>query len=196
MVVRLQVWLLLGADVTRRILSHPCPSFLLRKTDHGGGSGSRSPSENHKLQLERQEVILRVRDLPDCRNFLSTAARSIRNIQTCYLCWTNHRRSQSSIIAAGVVTLSSFSTAHLSHSFLPLATSTVGSDKALEHEKLTCWNRNTNSILRRVFEELYELVGQPVINKLRELGIPERARIWWCSTSVFGSLPLHAMGLN
>ncbi|KAI0248460.1 CHAT domain-containing protein [Lactifluus subvellereus] len=48
--------------------------------------------------------------------------------------------------------------------------------------------------LHSVLKKLYELVGQPVINKLRELNIPEQSRVWWCPTSVFCSLPLHAMG--
>ncbi|KAI0252023.1 hypothetical protein BJV78DRAFT_1311041, partial [Lactifluus subvellereus] len=48
--------------------------------------------------------------------------------------------------------------------------------------------------LRSVLEELYELVGQPVIDRLRELNIPEQSRVWWCPTSVFCSLPLHPMG--
>jgi CHAT domain-containing protein len=33
-----------------------------------------------------------------------------------------------------------------------------------------------------------------VIKRLRVLGVPEQSRIWWCPTSVFCSLPLHAMG--
>jgi CHAT domain-containing protein len=45
-----------------------------------------------------------------------------------------------------------------------------------------------------VLKGLYELVGEPVIKKLRMLGVPEQSRIWWCPTSVFCSLPLHAMG--
>jgi tetratricopeptide (TPR) repeat protein len=48
--------------------------------------------------------------------------------------------------------------------------------------------------LGTVLLELYQLVGKPVIQRLRELGIPEQSRIWWCPTSVFCSLPLHAMG--
>ncbi|KAI0253267.1 CHAT domain-containing protein [Lactifluus subvellereus] len=48
--------------------------------------------------------------------------------------------------------------------------------------------------LRYVLEGLYDFVGQPVIDKLHELNIPEQSRIWWCPTSVFCSLPLHAMG--
>ncbi|KAI0294720.1 CHAT domain-containing protein [Multifurca ochricompacta] len=48
--------------------------------------------------------------------------------------------------------------------------------------------------LRSVLEGLYNLIGEPVIDKLRTLGVPEQSRIWWCPTSVFCSLPLHAMG--
>jgi hypothetical protein len=45
-----------------------------------------------------------------------------------------------------------------------------------------------------VLKGLYELIGEPVIKRLRVLGVPEQSRIWWCPTSVFCSLPLHAMG--
>lgn len=48
--------------------------------------------------------------------------------------------------------------------------------------------------LSSVLVDLYELVGRPVIERLNELGVPEQSRIWWCPTSVFGHLPLHAMG--
>ncbi|KAN0141183.1 CHAT domain containing protein [Lactarius tabidus] len=48
--------------------------------------------------------------------------------------------------------------------------------------------------LASVLEELYELVGKPVIERLRMLQVKEKSRIWWCPTSVFCSLPLHAMG--
>ncbi|KAI9452952.1 CHAT domain-containing protein [Lactarius psammicola] len=45
-----------------------------------------------------------------------------------------------------------------------------------------------------VLADLYKLVGKPVIDRLQELNIPEQSRIWWCPTSAFFSLPLHAMG--
>jgi hypothetical protein len=53
---------------------------------------------------------------------------------------------------------------------------------------------NYNDALASVLAELYTLVGQPVINRLRQLQVPAQSRIWWCPTSVFCSLPLHAMG--
>jgi hypothetical protein len=48
--------------------------------------------------------------------------------------------------------------------------------------------------LSGVLKELYELVGLPVVKRLSELGIAEQSRVWWCPTSVFWDLPLHAMG--
>ena len=51
-----------------------------------------------------------------------------------------------------------------------------------------------NHTLAHVLTELYDLVGKPVIERLRQLNVPEQSRVWWCPTSVFCSLPLHAMG--
>ena len=51
-----------------------------------------------------------------------------------------------------------------------------------------------NQTLASVLTGLYDLVGKPVIDRLRQLQIPDHSRIWWCPTSVFCSLPLHAMG--
>jgi CHAT domain-containing protein len=48
--------------------------------------------------------------------------------------------------------------------------------------------------LASVLSDLYELVGKPVIERLRALKVPEKSRIWWCPTGAFCSLPLHAMG--
>ena len=51
-----------------------------------------------------------------------------------------------------------------------------------------------NDALASVLAELYTLIGQPVIDRLCQLQVPEQSRIWWCPTSMFFSLPLHAMG--
>jgi CHAT domain-containing protein len=48
--------------------------------------------------------------------------------------------------------------------------------------------------LASVLADLYELVGKPVIERLRQLAVPEKSRVWWCPTAAFCSLPLHAMG--
>ena len=67
-------------------------------------------------------------------------------------------------------------------------------DELVEARKRGLDSREYQDALCSVLQGLYELVGAPVIKRLRMLGVPEQSRIWWCPTSVFCSLPLHAMG--
>ncbi|KAH9012803.1 CHAT domain-containing protein [Lactarius pseudohatsudake] len=67
-------------------------------------------------------------------------------------------------------------------------------DKLVEARKHGLDSWEYQDALSSVLKGLYELVGEPVIKRLRLLGVPEQSRIWWCPTSVFCSLPLHAMG--
>jgi len=68
-------------------------------------------------------------------------------------------------------------------------------DKLLDsRNKYLLDSSHYDETLAFVLAELYKLVGKPVIDRLRQLEIPEQSRIWWCPTSVFCSLPLHAMG--
>ena len=67
-------------------------------------------------------------------------------------------------------------------------------DELVEARKHGLESVKYQDALCSVLKGLYELVGEPVIKKLRLLGVPEQSRIWWCPTSVFCSLPLHAMG--
>ena len=68
------------------------------------------------------------------------------------------------------------------------------------HEKLLAARNNSldsreyEDALDYVLEHLYDLVGRPVIERFCNLNVPEQSRVWWCPTSVFCSLPLHAMG--
>ncbi|KAH9957209.1 CHAT domain-containing protein [Russula dissimulans] len=55
-------------------------------------------------------------------------------------------------------------------------------------------SREYEDTLRSILAKLYDLVGRPVVERLNLLNVPEKSRIWWCPTSVFCSLPLHAMG--
>ncbi|KAI0255285.1 CHAT domain-containing protein [Lactifluus subvellereus] len=64
----------------------------------------------------------------------------------------------------------------------------------LTQKKYRLESRQYQRALRFILENLYELVGRPVIQELRKLNIPEQSRIWWYPTSAFCSLPLHAMG--
>ena len=67
-------------------------------------------------------------------------------------------------------------------------------DELVEARKHGLDSSKYQDALCSVLKGLYTLVGEPVIGMLRALGVPEQSRIWWCPTSVFCSLPLHAMG--
>jgi CHAT domain-containing protein len=67
-------------------------------------------------------------------------------------------------------------------------------DQLLGQRKQGLESEAYEDALRAILKDLYELVGRPVIKRLNELNIPEQSRVWWCPTSVFCSLPLHAMG--
>jgi CHAT domain-containing protein/tetratricopeptide (TPR) repeat protein len=67
-------------------------------------------------------------------------------------------------------------------------------DELVEAQKRGLDSVEYQDALCSVLKGLYELVGEPVIKRLRLLGVLEQSRIWWCPTSVFCSLPLHAMG--
>ncbi|KAI9462864.1 CHAT domain-containing protein [Lactarius psammicola] len=67
-------------------------------------------------------------------------------------------------------------------------------DKLVEARRHGLDSDEYQDALCSVLKGLYELVGEPVIKRLQELDVPEQSRIWWCPTSVFCSLPLHAMG--
>ena len=82
---------------------------------------------------------------------------------------------------------------------IPTAKTFYADANKLQDELVKARNRGLDSkeyqgALRSVLKGLYELVGERVIKRIRMLGVPEQSRIWWCPTSVFCSLPLHAMG--
>ena len=84
-------------------------------------------------------------------------------------------------------------------SLIPTSDDFYDRANGLHDTLLTARNNGLDSFeyedaLGYVLEQLYDLVGRPVIEKLRKLNIPEQSRVWWCLTSVFCSLPLRAMG--
>ncbi|KAI0301423.1 CHAT domain-containing protein [Russula brevipes] len=167
----------------------------------GGREGSqmdpfyRLVVKQRKLLKERDTLISHIRDLPGFGNFLvppsfdtlrSAASRGPVII-------INHSKWRSDILI-------------LLHDSPPSLISTPDDfyERAIRlKDRLLFARRGYGDVLgsaehahavRTVLADLYVLVGRPVIDRLRQLGIPEQSRIWWCPTSVFCFLPLHAMG--
>ncbi|KAH9162900.1 CHAT domain-containing protein [Lactarius sanguifluus] len=148
--------------------------------------------ERQRLVEERDALILKIRGQLGFEGFLK--APSFTTLRTAAshgpVILINHCKWRSGILI-------------LFHKFLPCSIPTAKDfyDRASElrdvlvaarKHGLASWEYQ--DALSSVLRGLYELVGEPVIKRLRLLGVPEQSRIWWCPTSVFCSLPLHAMG--
>ena len=162
----------------------------------GGGHEGMDPFgrlvvKQRKLVEERDRLISQIRAQPGFDTFLipplfdklhSAAADGP-------VILINHSKYRSDII--------------ILHDSIPslILTSNDFYDRAKElHDKLLSARNNDldsseyDNALGYVLKQLYDLVGRPVIERLQKLNIPEQSRVWWCPTSVFCSLPLHAMG--
>ncbi|KAH9041480.1 hypothetical protein EDB83DRAFT_2318223 [Lactarius deliciosus] len=148
--------------------------------------------ERQRLMEERNALILQIRGQLGFEGFLK--APSFTTLRTAAsrgpVILINHCKWRSDILI-------------LFHKYLPCSIPTAkdfydraselrdGLVAARKHGLDSCEYQDA---LSSVLRGLYELVGEPVIKRLRLLGVPEQSRIWWCPTSVFCSLPLHAMG--
>jgi len=161
---------------------------------HGGnGQHQRLMLQQQGLLTKRIELISQIRDLPNFKDFLkppsfdtlrSAASRGVVII-------INHCKWRSDII----IVLSNSTPLHISTSYRFFGRANELKDKLLTARRdHGLESDHYNNVLGSVLADLYELVGEPVIKKLNELRIPEQTRVWWCPTSVFGYLPLHAMG--
>ncbi|KAH9014271.1 CHAT domain-containing protein, partial [Lactarius pseudohatsudake] len=148
--------------------------------------------ELQRLLRGRQEVIRRIQALPGFDNFAKSVP--FRNLQTAAakgpIIIINHCHWRCDIL----IVLHNSPT-----SLIPTNEGFYDHINDLETRLKDASQHGLDSEqyrreLRFVLKELYKLVGRPVINRLQGLGIPEQSRIWWYPTSVFCSLPLHAMG--
>ncbi len=148
--------------------------------------------KRRKLVEERDALVSQIQGRPGLEGFLKTPSfttlRSAASRGPVIL--INHCKWRSDILI-------------LFHNSLPCSIPTTGDfydranklrDELVEARKHGLDSDKYQDALCSVLKGLYELVGKPVIKRLRVLGVPEQSRIWWCPTSVFCSLPLHAMG--
>ena len=145
-----------------------------------------------KLVEERDALILQIQGQPGLEGFLGAPSfDTLRSAASCGpVIIINNCEWRSDIII-------------IFNNSLPCSIPTIETffadanklhDELVKARKRGLDSKEYQDALRSVLKGLYELVGQPVIKRLRLLGVPEKSRFWWCPTSVFCSLPLHAMG--
>jgi tetratricopeptide (TPR) repeat protein len=170
------------------------PSHILNMDD-GGADDLRAVDPFGRLLLkqrrlleERNELISQIQLLPGLDTFLTpppfdflcSAASSGPVIIINHSIW----RSDIVILLP-----------NMSPSLIPTPANFYLRAKALKDELLDARNKHGpdsehyNQTLTHVLTALYDLIGKPVIDRLRQLNVPEQSRVWWCPTSVFCSLP-------
>ena len=173
-------------------------SFVSNCGDDGSGGEvdpdpfSHTIMKQRRLLDERTRLITQIRSLPNFENFL--VAPSFEALRTAArhgpVIIINHCRWRSDIVIL----------LHDSDpSLIPTQDNFYDCAKGLKDELLAARKKGLDlkaydDTLASILKTLYDLVGRPVLQRLKELKIPDKSRIWWCPTSVFCSLPLHAMG--
>jgi CHAT domain-containing protein len=149
--------------------------------------------KQRKLLEERDNIISQVRSLPGLQNFLMAPSfDSLRSAASHGpVIIINHSEWRSDILI--LLHNAPPSLIPTSESFYKDANK-LRDDLVDAQKKRGLDSMEYDRTLASILEDLYILVGRPVINRLQELNIPEQSRVWWCPTSVFCSLPLHAMG--
>jgi CHAT domain-containing protein len=190
------------AEVTQDLeeLTKSIPPSHKLSMDDDGADGLRAVDpfgrlllKQRRLLKERDRLISQIQSLPAFNSFLAPlsfdALRSAASSGPVII--VNHSQWRSDIIIL---------LPNEPPSLIPTPYDFYDRANTLKDKLLTSRNKcgldssNYDQTLASVLVDLYNLVGKPVINRLRQLNIPEKSRIWWCPTSVFCSLPLHAMG--
>ncbi|KAH9018666.1 CHAT domain-containing protein [Lactarius pseudohatsudake] len=146
--------------------------------------------KQRSLLKERDNLITQIQALPGFQSFLTPPSfdtlRSAASSGPIVI--INHSEWRSDIL----ILLHDASPSLIS---TPHDRATALKDKLLNsRNKYGLDSTHYDETLAFVLAGLYELIGKPVVDRLRQLKVPEQSRIWWCPTSVFCSLPLHAMG--
>ncbi|KAH9057572.1 CHAT domain-containing protein [Lactarius vividus] len=154
---------------------------------------SRLLLKQRKLLEERDKLISQIQILPGFDSFLTSPSfDQLRSVASCGpVIIVNHSKWRSDIMIL---------LHHMPPSLIPTSAKFYRRARALKNKLFSSRNRygldssHYDQTLAFVLAKLYKLVGKPVIERLYQLKVPEQSRIWWCPTSVFCSLPLHAMG--
>jgi hypothetical protein len=147
----------------------------------------------HNLLIEREALISQIRDLPDLKNFLTPLPFDALCSAASHgpVIFINHCKWRSDIF----IVLHDYPPSHIPTPYDFFDRANRLKDKLLTaRESFGLNSEQYENALSDVLMGLYELIGRPVIERLKNLGIAEQSRVWWCPTSVFGWLPLHAMG--
>ena len=146
-----------------------------------------------RLLEERDTLISHIQSFPGFENFLTPLSFDVLNTAAAHgpVIIINHSQFRSYIVV--LVKESPPSVIFTPLDFYDRANRLKNQLLRVRKEK-GLDSKDYDLALASVLSDLYKLVGQPVIERLRQLKVPKKSRVWWCPTGAFCSLPVHAMG--
>ncbi|KAL5478975.1 hypothetical protein ACEPAI_2263 [Sanghuangporus weigelae] len=166
---------------------------------YGGSQNQRSIDQMmvqvRQLYQEQQEIIEEVRRIPGFEDFLRAAPFKVlqQAVSEGPVIVVNHSEYRCDVLIV-------ISDKEAPCVCIPLDKD-FNADAIALHDELIRVRRECrvssveyDEVLRRVMKVLWDRVVSKVVQRLKELGVREGSRIWWCPTSVLSALPFHAAG--
>jgi CHAT domain-containing protein/tetratricopeptide (TPR) repeat protein len=149
-------------------------------------------SQIHQLTMQRDDVISRIRTLPDFSRFLLPPLFS--DLQTAAEDGPVIIVNASQYSCDAMIVLCAADPVHIPFDIAQADVSEL-STKFQSLIRNAGSSDNQQYEIVNVLRTLWECVVGPIVEALRELLVRPGSRIWWCPTAEFTLLPLHAAGL-
>ncbi|KAJ8594179.1 hypothetical protein M405DRAFT_784899 [Rhizopogon salebrosus TDB-379] len=156
-------------------------------------TGEDQTSRIHQLTTQRDDVISRIRMLPDFSRFLLPPLFS--DLQKAAEGGPVIIVNASQYGCNALIILSTQDPVHIPLDITRVEVSELSTEfQTLINDAGSCDNHLYEIQLVSILRTLWEHVVGPLVEALREFAAPG-SRIWWCPTAEFTLLPLHAAGL-
>ncbi|EJC98895.1 uncharacterized protein FOMMEDRAFT_95233, partial [Fomitiporia mediterranea MF3/22] len=151
--------------------------------------------QSKHLSLEQEDIIHEIRRIPGFQGFL--AATPFKVLQQAAL--------EGPVVVVNRCKYRSDALIVLSREDMPVVcvpldrqfykdSTTLSVELLATRQVFKAGSPEYNEKLIEAMKMLWDRIVSKVVSKLKELGIGEGARIWWCPTSILSALPFHAAG--
>ncbi|EJD06920.1 TPR-like protein, partial [Fomitiporia mediterranea MF3/22] len=186
------------ADRCRNVsqqLENLATSTTLPQSDSSMAGNGLSLKLKRQLSIEQEELINEIRQVPGYESFLATTPFKV----------LQQAASEGPVIVINFSRYRCDVLVVLSCEDLPVVSIPLDegffedsikscADLWEWRQRFTAGSPGYDERLVKIMKMLWDRVVSKVVDKLREIGIAEESRIWWCPTSMLSALPFHAAG--
>ncbi|THH01198.1 hypothetical protein EW026_g1436 [Hermanssonia centrifuga] len=157
-------------------------------------------SQNRELSSTFEKLISDIRQLNGFATFLKAAPfkflRSAAKEGPVILLNINQHRSDVLILSTTYPPLQVSLAGRVYGAVDKLSLNLLEVDRtARDDERYGVPNRPSSIDMGGILRILWNEICKPIVNALRNMGLPIGSRVWWCPVGKLGTLPLHAAGI-